>query len=63
LAQFALSIGGLLGRGAGPLALVKGRRIGSFDEVRKLPSEAIGKAITPLRGQGIFEPKPVLTVA
>jgi hypothetical protein len=41
LAQLAPLIGGSQGRGGGPLLLVNGRRIGSFDEVRNLAPEAI----------------------
>jgi hypothetical protein len=41
LAQIAPLIGGAQGRGGGPLLLVNGRRIGSFDEVRNLPPEGI----------------------
>ncbi|MBU6267927.1 MAG: TonB-dependent receptor [Sphingomonadales bacterium] len=42
LAQIAALTGGAQGRvGDGPLLLVNGRRIGSFDEVKNLPPEAI----------------------
>ncbi|MBV1691591.1 hypothetical protein KRR38_28930 [Novosphingobium sp. G106] len=42
LAQLAPLTGGSQGRaGSGPVLLVNGRRIGSFDEVRNLPPEAI----------------------
>ena len=42
LAQIASLTGGAQGRGSGgPVLLVNGRRIGSFDEVRNLPPEAI----------------------
>jgi hypothetical protein len=41
LAQLAPLTDGAQGRGSGPLLLVNGRRIGSFDEVRNLPPEAI----------------------
>jgi hypothetical protein len=45
------------------LLLVKGRWIGSFDEVRKLLPEAIVKAIAAVRGQGTVDPEPALTIA
>lgn len=42
LAQISALTGGAQGRaGDGPVLLVNGRRIGSFDEVRNLPPEAI----------------------